>query len=459
MSYKVLLIAANNGLQLAEQEKVEISNLIVQHGRPCLEEVALAERSLDDIITKLGAIDDISIIHFSGHANGEKLWAGEGEAGDGSGFANMLKRQKNLRLVFLNGCSTDGMVEALLNAGVKTVIATRKAIGDQLAKQFALVFWNRLIAGDSLKEAYEFAVASVQFRAKFKHQQPIILVSRSDERGLVLKQEDRELPWSLYVNKKKQRVLKWRPDRGCKQWFWWLGGALGIILTISLMHIFNLKQQQQSNEKDKSEFDESKQSLLNPILEWKLKNEQLGKFKVGDKIENVLYINNRKDSLGHNRVNLEIYSLSSAISELNQSNLVLQAGESIQITIKFIADKRLIGEQADTIFLTSNSGANKRMIVYTFEVEKRKEDTSRIFTVPKFFCMDIPKLEVFLVYKNKEYKSRRDNGRLYIDIPQELIGGAPELFFGEDSDHIRINREGCIEIPTFIEEKYRAVEG
>ena len=68
------------------------------------------------------------------------------------------------------------------------------------------------------------------------------------------------------------------------------------------------------------------------------------------------------------------------------------------------------------------------MIVYTFEVTK-KEDISKNFTVPKFFCVDIPNLEVSFFYKNEEYKSRRNNGRLYIDVPQEQIGSEPELFF------------------------------
>ena len=51
--------------------------------------------------------DRVHIFHFGGHAGGRQLILTDQEA-NSDGIASLLAMQKNLKLVFLNGCSTKG---------------------------------------------------------------------------------------------------------------------------------------------------------------------------------------------------------------------------------------------------------------------------------------------------------------------------------------------------------------
>ena len=54
--------------------------------------------------------NQIAIFHYAGHASGDNL-SFEGNAGNADGLANLFSQQKNLKLVFLNGCSTQKQVD------------------------------------------------------------------------------------------------------------------------------------------------------------------------------------------------------------------------------------------------------------------------------------------------------------------------------------------------------------
>ncbi len=81
--------------------------------------------------------DRIAIFHFAGHANGYELLLesikGETDVVKAQGFAQFLKQQQGLQLVFLNGCSTMQQVKDLHDAGIPAVIATSLAIDDREA--------------------------------------------------------------------------------------------------------------------------------------------------------------------------------------------------------------------------------------------------------------------------------------------------------------------------------------
>lgn len=49
----------------------------------------------------------VHIFHYAGHADSEQLFLRSGEA-QAAGLAEMLAEQDNLKLVFLNGCSSAG---------------------------------------------------------------------------------------------------------------------------------------------------------------------------------------------------------------------------------------------------------------------------------------------------------------------------------------------------------------
>src|SRR5688572_26316242 len=76
--------------------------------------------------------DRVALFHYAGHANGFQLLLesaeGRAHAVGASGLAAFLGQQRGLRLVFLNGCSTQPQVQALLEANVAAVVATARAI-------------------------------------------------------------------------------------------------------------------------------------------------------------------------------------------------------------------------------------------------------------------------------------------------------------------------------------------
>jgi hypothetical protein len=98
--------------------------------------------------------DRLVIFHYGGHANGEQLQF-EGGGGGREGLARMLGQQSSLKLVFLNGCASQGHAKVLLDAGVPAVIATSVPIGDQKAQEFATAFYKALAEGRSIPGAFE----------------------------------------------------------------------------------------------------------------------------------------------------------------------------------------------------------------------------------------------------------------------------------------------------------------
>ena len=72
---------------------------------------------------------------------------GANEVAHAGGLAKMLGLSEQLQLIFLNGCATQGQVKALLDAGVKAVIATAAPINDAMATDFAGQFYSTLAAG------------------------------------------------------------------------------------------------------------------------------------------------------------------------------------------------------------------------------------------------------------------------------------------------------------------------
>ncbi len=126
-----------------------------------------ANANLDDILRVFDQYTQaIEVFHFAGHANELQLVLerGQGEVAvaGAAGFNRLLAQQSNLKLVFLNGCSTWAQAEALAALGVPAVIATSSSINDQAASQFASRFYERLAGQASIAKAFEAAEIKVQ---------------------------------------------------------------------------------------------------------------------------------------------------------------------------------------------------------------------------------------------------------------------------------------------------------
>lgn len=109
--------------------------------------------------------DRVAVFHYGGHADGYRLLlesaAGRIAAADAAGLAALLGRQRGLRLVFLNGCSTEAQARGLLEAGVPSVVVTSQAIEDEAAVEFAARFYRAMGAGAAVQRAFNEAAAAV----------------------------------------------------------------------------------------------------------------------------------------------------------------------------------------------------------------------------------------------------------------------------------------------------------
>jgi hypothetical protein len=143
------------------------------------------------------------VFHFGGHAGEDTLLlandAGEPVLGHARGMADYLGSRDGLELVVLNGCCTRAQVERLVGAGVKAVVATRRAIMDDVAASFAAHFYAELVT-QPLGVAFDNAAAAV----RGKHgEDPRKLVDTAREKPGDWNQEP---PWVLSCT---EELKKW----------------------------------------------------------------------------------------------------------------------------------------------------------------------------------------------------------------------------------------------------------
>ena len=153
--------------------------------------------------------DDLQVFLYSGHAGEDQLLLND-EKANAEGIQHLLARCPKLKLVVLNGCSTKGQVEALLDAGVPVVIATSAPVGDQSAAQFSISFFQSLAdRQSSIEEAFDDAIGA----AKTQHEGSLKVMI--ENRGALKLDpelsEDAPL-WGLYYEHKAD--LEWTLSLG-----------------------------------------------------------------------------------------------------------------------------------------------------------------------------------------------------------------------------------------------------
>ena len=149
-------------LPLLKQERKEIVKILRPYKDENRIEVEYEAAADHDIVA--GYLSDysrrISVFHYAGHAGRGQLGF-EDEPVMALGLAEMLATLPNLKLVFLNGCSSRTLLQTLFDKNIKSVIATRVPIRDDKATRFAIRFYKSLSEGKTLREAFEFSKAVV----------------------------------------------------------------------------------------------------------------------------------------------------------------------------------------------------------------------------------------------------------------------------------------------------------
>ena len=158
--------------------------------------------------------DQVAMFHYGGHADGTALDlekpGGENEVAHAGGLAKMLGLSEQLQLIFLNGCATQGQVKALLDAGVKAVIATAAPINDAMATDFAGQFYSTLAAGQSIGKAFEAARALIATRyGDAKTIEQFRGFTFGDAGTGAAQQVSTDLTWGIYTQPNGDAVLDW----------------------------------------------------------------------------------------------------------------------------------------------------------------------------------------------------------------------------------------------------------
>lgn len=148
--------------------------------------------------------NDICLFWYSGHAGSDQLLLEDGVA-QAAGIAALLGDCPNLKLVALNGCSTEGQVKALIENGIPMVISTTAPVNDEIATQFSGAFFTELSKnGRSVREAFNMAADTAKVFGKIET--AVRSAGRQQERNsdkplweLIIAEKDADLPdtWRL----------------------------------------------------------------------------------------------------------------------------------------------------------------------------------------------------------------------------------------------------------------------
>jgi hypothetical protein len=189
---------------LDEERKVINGHLLPLANQQYLQLVIEPSATTIDISRYITDLKDrINIFHYGGHAGSQEIFL-QDQAANSDGIAQMLALQKELKVVFLNGCSTRAQVGLLQELGIPAVIATSIPIADKAARTFSDVFYRALAEDHTLEEAYKLAAANHLSSGQ----------AAGINRGVRVRKEETEpLPWGLYITEGKEAVLNWKIPR------------------------------------------------------------------------------------------------------------------------------------------------------------------------------------------------------------------------------------------------------
>ncbi len=178
-------------LALVEEERKIRAALQKADSQGVIEYKPIHRATLIDIFNSLNSFHNkIALFHYGGHSDEEAILL-EDIPGKGGNLGVLLGQEKNLALVFLNGCSNKAQIQALFEHGVRAVIATRSDIDDGKALIFAEQFYLALAEAKTIRQAFDTAVS---YTKSYFPDADITV------RGIGALDRSAEFPWGLYAN-------------------------------------------------------------------------------------------------------------------------------------------------------------------------------------------------------------------------------------------------------------------
>ena len=158
----ILLAFSNkqdNYLEYLRKETSELRRILLGL-QDKLEYEIISNATTEDLFEAMSSFHDkVTVFHYGGHADSLYLEL-ENRAQGIEQFVQLLKGMANLQIVFLNGCSTQGMVGKILEGLGRdvAVIATATKIDDQRAFHFSKAFYSAFTQeNQTLEGAFEMA--------------------------------------------------------------------------------------------------------------------------------------------------------------------------------------------------------------------------------------------------------------------------------------------------------------
>lgn len=217
MSLPVILLAfandADDHLEMLTRERKSICAALQRHEDQRYIRIHFEPNSgIDDIFALFNRFaGQVAIFHYGGHANGAALnletASGGNETAHSDGLAKLMGLSPSLQLVFLNGCATQGQVQALIGSGVKAVIATDVPINDTMATEFAEQFYQSLASGKTIKQSFDSSSALIASRYGTSRQ---IGEFRGMSWGSGPGTAEAVLPWGLYLGPQGEAAVAWK---------------------------------------------------------------------------------------------------------------------------------------------------------------------------------------------------------------------------------------------------------
>lgn len=155
--------------------------------------------------------DRIAIFHYGGHANGYQLLLenldGSHSSAHSEGLVSFLAKQIGLKLIFLNGCSSQQQALDLVHEGLPAVIGTSQSINDDVATMLSLRFYQALGNGAKLERAWIEAVDQAKIQKGTANMRDLFWD------GAEMEAEPDRFPWEIYFREGEELVKGWNlPD-------------------------------------------------------------------------------------------------------------------------------------------------------------------------------------------------------------------------------------------------------
>jgi WD40 repeat protein len=152
---------------------------------------------LFDIFQNSAYRDRIAIFHYGGHADSYSLLLESASGGKvtahSEGLVSFLAKQKSLKLVFLNGCSSQKQSEELIEAGLPAVIGTSQSINDTIATGLSTRFYKGLASGMTIERAWTEAIDQTKTENNTSNSSSLLVEGILGEPGA------EQFPWKMYT--------------------------------------------------------------------------------------------------------------------------------------------------------------------------------------------------------------------------------------------------------------------